>query len=433
MRYLGILAVAFGVAVGGGATAQQRYDGAKIKVLSTNSAYDLELKKFAHEFTEKTGAEVQFDLFGYAPTVQKVSVELLTRSDSYDVVYLGSEEFGRYASGDILEPLDNYIDMKSADVHDFIAPVLRLYNKDGKQLALPHFAATQLLYYRADLFEKAGIKQPPQTWEEFRDDCELLKKADIQCTALRGQPDTGENIWFWGQVLYGFGGKYFANEPADLTPTVNSPAAVEALKWYTDVMTNFTVPGSTSATFDDVVIAMQQGRIAMTVEGAPTAGRILDPKLSKVVGKLGFALPPGGVSGRFPPFAGQAYVIPAASENKAAAAAFLQWATSKDLMKRISLDSTFVAITRTSLWDDPEIRASHDYDYGHGSFAATYAETLRGAPEWYYPRIPEFKEIGDRLGRALQEAVVGSKSPEAALDDAQGDAVEIVKRAGYLK
>ncbi|RWK41839.1 MAG: extracellular solute-binding protein, partial [Mesorhizobium sp.] len=78
-----------------------------------------------------------------------------------------------------------------------------------------------------------------------------------------------ENIWFWGQVLYGFGGKYFANEPADLTPTVNSPAAVGALKWYTDVMTNFTVPGSTSATFDDVVIAMQQGRIAMTVEGAP--------------------------------------------------------------------------------------------------------------------------------------------------------------------
>ncbi|RWE89569.1 extracellular solute-binding protein, partial [Mesorhizobium sp.] len=68
-------------------------------------------------------------------------------------------EFGRYASGDILEPLDNYIDMKSEDVQDFIAPVLRLYNKDGKQLALPHFAATQLLYYRADLFEKAGIKQ----------------------------------------------------------------------------------------------------------------------------------------------------------------------------------------------------------------------------------------------------------------------------------
>ncbi|MBA1142328.1 ABC transporter substrate-binding protein [Mesorhizobium neociceri] len=433
MKCLGLAILAISVAFAGGASAQQRFDGVKIKVLSTNSAYDLELQKFAHEFTEKTGAEVQFNLFGYAPTVQKVSVELLTRSNSYDVVYLGSEEFGRYASGNILEPLDGYIDVKSADVQDFIAPVLRLYSMDGKQYALPHFAATQIMYYRPDLLDKAGIKGPPQTWEEFRNDCALLTKAGIACTTLRGQPDTGENIWFWGQVLYGFGGSYFAKEPTDLTPTVNSPAALDALKWYTDTMTNFTLPGSASATFDDVVIAMQQGRIAMTVEGAPTAGRILDPELSKVVGKLGFALPPAGPSGRFPPFAGQAYVIPAASENKAAAAAFIQWATSADVMKRISLDSTFVAITRQSLWKDKEVLGKHDYNYGHGSFAATYAETLKGAPEWYYPRIPEFKEIGDRLGRALQEAVVGSKSPKAALDDAQADVEGIMKRAGYLK
>lgn len=48
-------------------------------------------------------------------------------------------------------------------------------------------------------------------------------------------------------------------------------------------------------TFDDVVTGMQQGNVVMAIDGAPLAGRILDPEQSKVAGNLGFAVVPGGM------------------------------------------------------------------------------------------------------------------------------------------
>jgi ABC-type glycerol-3-phosphate transport system substrate-binding protein len=48
-----------------------------------------------------------------------------------------------------------------------------------------------------------------------------------------------------------------------------------------------------------------------------------------------------------------------------------------------------------------------------------------------YRLIPEFAPIGDRVGIAIQQIASRQKSAKAAMDDAQKDVVEIVKKAGY--
>ncbi|MCD1636424.1 sugar ABC transporter substrate-binding protein [Martelella mediterranea] len=430
-----IAAIAVLAASAGGAAAQDKpFEGVTLRVLGTQQPWEIELQKRAAEFTEMTGAEVQFDLFSLTQGIQKVTVELSSRSPAYDLVFVEASEVVRFAPAGLLEPLNPYIEAAGdVDIDDFLPATIEANTIDGEIYALPHFAATQMLYWRPDIFEEAGLDGPPETFAEMMEQCRTIEeKVDITCTAMRGKPSTSENIWYWTQILKGMGGSYVTSWPDDLTPAINSPEAIEAAEYYAELMNEHAIPGSVSASYDEVVIAMQQGNIAMTIEGAPLAGRILDPELSKVSGKLGFAVPPGGPAGTFAPFTSQAYGVNAASRNKEAAAAFLIWATGTDNMLDIASNSSFVAVTRNSVWEDPAFIESHGYDFGAGSFTQAYRDTLAAADPFYRLPIAEFRPAADRVGIALQEVVTGQSSAEDALNAANSDMERTFRRARLL-
>ncbi|WP_299844874.1 sugar ABC transporter substrate-binding protein [uncultured Jannaschia sp.] len=414
-----------------GLAQDKPYEGVTLRVLGTQQTWETELEKRAETFTEMTGAEVQFDLYSLTQGIQKVTVELGSQSPAYDLVFVEASEVVRFAPAGLLEPLDPYIEADGeANLDDFLPATIEANTIDGQLYALPHFAATQMLYWRPDIFEEAGLDGPPETFAEMMEQCVTIEAAvDITCTAMRGKPSTSENIWYWTQMLKGFGGSYVADWPDDLTPTVNSAEAVEAAQFYADLMNEHGIQGSVSASYDEVVIAMQQGNVAMAIEGAPLAGRILDPELSKVAGKLGFAVPPGGPAGTFAPFTSQAYAVNAASQNKDAAAAFLIWATGEDNMLDVATNSSFVAVTRNSVWDDPAFIEAHGYDFGAGSFTQAYRDTLAVADPFYRLPIAEFRPAADRVGLALQEIITGQSSAEQALETANRDMERMFRRA----
>ena len=430
-KLAGVATVAL-IALTGPALAEKPYEGVELRVLATKQAWTDTLAVLAQEFTEQTGATVQFDQFAFGQAVQKITVELTSRSDAYDIVFISGSDVAQYSPGGFLEPLDEHLANLDVDpdLDDFIPATLRMFQgEDGAQYALPHFAATQIMFYNADKLAEAGFDSPPETWAQLYEYCASLGNP---CTAMRGKPSVSENIWYFSQMMYGYGGRFFKDYPNDLTPTVNEPGVVEALELYAKLVNEHGIPGSVSAGFDEVTVAMQQDNVALVVEGAPLAGRILNPELSKVIGKLGFALPPAGPEGRFAPFAAQGYAVNSASSNKEAAAAFLAWSTSSDVMRQVTLDSSFLAVTRASVWNDADFRAKHDYNYGSGSFAEAYEGTLQAGVEWYRLPFPEFNAVADRLGLAVQEHAVGTKSAQEALDDAQKDIINILKRAGRL-
>ena len=49
-----------------------------------------------------------------------------------------------------------------------------------------------------------------------------------------------------------------------------------------------------------------------------------------------------------------------------------------------------------------------------------------------FPAIPEWAEVGDRIGMALNRIIVG-KDVKKELDDAAKDVANTMKRMGYLK
>ncbi len=51
---------------------------------------------------------------------------------------------------------------------------------DAEQYGMPFATNTRVLFYNKDLFEKAGLTDPPSTWKELRADAVALKDAGVQ-------------------------------------------------------------------------------------------------------------------------------------------------------------------------------------------------------------------------------------------------------------
>jgi ABC-type glycerol-3-phosphate transport system substrate-binding protein len=291
-----------------------------------------------------------------------------------------------------------------------------------------------MLYYQIDKFREAGIAEPPKTFDDLLAAAAKVNKPDLPAIAMRGSPaDASGNIWIFNLFFYGSGAKYFADFPKDMTPTVNSPEAVKALETWVALKQKYSAAGAVNFVFDDIVTAMQQGKVGMVIEGAPLAGRILDPKQSKVSGNLGFAVVPGGQAGPKPSFTSHGLCVSAGSDHKEAAYLFIEWIMAKQQMLKIATSSNYLATTRNSVWENPDFIKKYNFDFGGGRFLKAYQDSLAAAPADYYPPFAGWQLVGQRIAKAVQEAEIGTKSPAQALDDANKDIKATLIDAGYLK
>ncbi len=425
------------------ATAQERdmrqFEGTTLDLLYAEISFIPGLKQLLPEFEELTGITVNIETQSEGAARQKAQVESATGSGAFDIVGIQSGNLPLYAQNGWLVPVENYFgtelsDAKTLDLDDFIPSTLDSMSFDDTQYCLPFFAATVILYYQIDKFKEAGITEPPKTFEELLEVAAKVQSEGTPAIALRGSPpSTAGNIWIYNLFLYGEGGKIFADFPDDMNPVLNSPEAEKALETFVTLKRDFAPEGSVNFVFDDVVTAMQQGNVVMAIEGAPLAGRILDPAQSKVAGNLGFAVVPGGPAGPKPSFAGHGLCIAAASDNPEAAYMFLEWATSAENMVKISQNSTYLATPRNSVWENEAFKDKYNFDYGGGSFLEAYQKSLDAAPADYYPPFAAWGLVSDRMGLAVQSAEIGQSTPAEALAAAEADIKEILEDEGYIK
>lgn len=78
---------------------------------------------------------------------------------------------------------------------------------DGTAYGIPFVSSARALFYNKDLFEKAGIAEPPRTWDELKADAEKLKQAGVsQPFGLPlGQEEAQAESFLW---FLGNGGGY---------------------------------------------------------------------------------------------------------------------------------------------------------------------------------------------------------------------------------
>lgn len=186
--------------------------------------------------------------------------------------------------------LDKYIDGPDGiDRKDFIPILWDGLQYEGKTYGLPQDINIVGLYFNRDLFDRAGLKYPDETWtwEDLKSASEKL----TQDTDKDGRPEVIGLHMGWGggafrPFLYQAGGQIW-NE--DKTRTViDSPEAVRALTYYKSLMTTYTLAKSDSqrgGLGPDKFF--EAGKVAMFLDGSWRS-----PSLKKNAPNLNFGVAP---------------------------------------------------------------------------------------------------------------------------------------------
>ncbi len=406
------------------------YEGTTIVVSWPALAHFQAAETLVEEFTEETGIEVEIDALQYLKLRDRQLLEMSKPEGEYDVVSWVVMWKGEYVSKGLLTPLSQFFTNGALvdpqfDIDDIADAYLQnggvvggkkgyMPGKSGALYGLPFGAETSILAYRKDIFEEQGL-EPPTTYDELRATMAKLHEAGIPAMTSRGK--TGHQVTAaWLLHLAPLGGRIFDDE---WNPVINSPEGVEAAQVIREIAQ--TGPdGIPTFGFGEAAAAFLQGDAAMYLDTLKIAAMSRNPKLSKVDGKVGYALHPvgtrcGSETGGF------AVGIPANAPNQEAAFLFIQYITSKAGDQRmVELGGDPVRIST--------LKANADKfdDY------PVVAEQLPCAdPDWR-PLIPEWNELNiDVLGQALTEVITTDKPIQPIMDAANEKAREIMAREGY--
>ena len=106
--------------------------------------------------------EVKLDVYSWADGYQTL-VTQISGGQAPDLANGNAQWVGAWAGINEVAPLDDLLSKEF--LANFVPAGLEAFTIDGKLMAMPYFLDPRALYYRKDLFEKAGLKAP-ETWDD---------------------------------------------------------------------------------------------------------------------------------------------------------------------------------------------------------------------------------------------------------------------------
>jgi ABC-type glycerol-3-phosphate transport system substrate-binding protein len=380
-------------------------------------------------YDKNPNIKVDLTYMSHKEMVEKVIMELSTGSSTYDIVYIDNFSLPQLAAAEWLEPQNKYIDESGFDLADFGEGFIDALTYQGNIYSPPYYAETLVYYFRKDLFDKYNVKKVPDTYEDMRQVAKKLKldtdndgKIDIYGMVMRGDKFYGYVCYTYAAVLRGYGSDWF---DANWKPIFNNSAGIKAATMWADMMRNTAPPGVATYGWHEALADFNQGRAAQYIDASPFGPRMQDPNESAIAGKVGYSVALAGPEQRAPGMYTAGHAINVYSKNKEAAWKFVEWTVSPEINKLVSNPSRF------STLELPEIVEKFTIGPEEYNFLDAWVESLKYAKS-PFPAIPEWPEVGDRIGSALNRIIIGSDIKKE-LDGAAKDVEEIMKGAGYIK
>lgn len=359
----------------------------------------------------------------------KITASVATGGGEFDVVMVSNYETAMWAENGWLVNLQDYAEQTEGyDPDDFLPSVRDALSYEGDMYSVPFYGESSFLAYRRDLFEEAGIEMPANpTWDQVAEyAAELdLPEEDRSGICLRGLAGWGENMAPLSTVINTYGGSWFDE---DWNATLDSPEVNAAVTDYVNLVNDYGEPGPATSGYGECITQFSQGNAAMWYDSTAMVSSIEDPNSSTVAGDIGYAPAPVMETES----AGWLYTwslaIPATSENPEDAWEFMSWMTNKDYMRLVGEEIGWERVppgSRQSTYEIPEY-AEVAQAYADPTLTAMQSATQQNtmtAPVPYqgiqFVAIPEFQDLGTRVGQQVSAAIAGQQSVDDALRQSQ--------------
>jgi len=383
-----------------------------------------EIDQIAREFEAKNpDIKVNMEYLGYDFIHDKITTGMAANPPAYDAVMI-----------DVIWP-DEFIKAGYLlDVTDRITPEMKSgmfpaswngVTRNGKVYGMPWLMDVKYFMYNKDMLQKAGITDPPKTWEELVDQAKIIKDKGIVEFPI---------IWSWNQkegvvcdyavLLYGNGGSFV---DANGKPAFNNDKGVEVLTWMKQTLDDgLTNPSSISSDENMVRDNFIAGESAFAVNWLFQYSDSNDASKSTIVGQAAFAPMPvyqagadAGVKGSSVD-GSSSFAIMATTPYPDQTWKFLSYLTSNEVQTRYSAEMLPV-------WQaDFEGEALKQLEGATPNNPVTVPAFLAQFPYANErPTVPYYNEASAALQLAIQEALTGVKPPQQALDDAAAKWIEL--------
>lgn len=340
--------------------------------------------------------------------------------DPPDVVILPNGPQFKLARAGYLSPLDRF----PFDWADFNENVLREnMTVDGKIYMVPTYTVPHVLYYNKEIYEKAGIKEPPKTWDELIAIAKKLTrdingdgKIDVWGMGMPASPAHPPFVYqSLEPIVWLLGGKLEDKGRA----LIDTPEMRKAVQLYVDLVHMHKVMPDAVTTWDKEYMAnFRNEKLAMTLRGAEE----FVPSVAALGKKVGMARVPVFKAGDRPYTWMEVFgfgMSKRAGETKPEAA----WA----FLKQFGSEETFLLAaehqkglpTRKSVAGNPIYKSSPEFE-----FQAKYVVEAGRAD----PYIEEWEAWVDIVSRTVQAAVLRLGKVDELLKNAQREYDARLKR-----
>ena len=420
--------------------------GVQLTVATVNNPDMLIMQRLSAEFTAATGIRLNFVVLPENQLRQKVTEDVGLGSGRYDVVTIGSYDAPIWGKNKWLVSLEPFFARmtpaeRTAYARDDLLPTIRsVLSYDGEQYALAIYGESSMMFYRKDLFARAGLSMPLRpTWQQIYDFAVKLKGFENggYGIVLRGMPGWGEVLAPFNTVINAFGGRWFDEK---WNPAFREPAMAEAWGFYKKILMDAGEPNPTTDGNLECLAMMQSGKAAMFYDATVTAGWLENPE-SKVAGRIGYAFAPSARKGNTGWLWAWALGIESSSKHRAAAFRLLTWATDRKYITTVGTRFGWDQVppgTRVSTYNNPDYVAAAPFaGLALNSIQSADYERPTLLPVPYkgvqYVSIPEFQSLGETISQQLAAYISGQKSLDQALDDSQEAALKVAREGGYLR
>lgn len=278
------------------------FAGKMLNVSAFTHVHQNHVKELLPEFEQKTGIKVNLDTQAFPIYNQRADLELSTKGQAYDVLGITYIYAARWIGAGWFFSLDEFLNDRNRtppewDAADFDpASMTPLKDAKGKIYGFPWEQSSILMAAaRADLLEKAGLKMP-ETLKELEEAVAKIHNVD----GVAGYVSHTTHHWVWVPYLMALGGKVFKDSPDNLTPTLDTDVAGEAMQLYGDLLRKYSPSGVLSFQDAQAMQVQLNGRANFRTQSVAWLTPLATDPKSNVRKTVRFGLMPAGPAGRFP-------------------------------------------------------------------------------------------------------------------------------------
>jgi sorbitol/mannitol transport system substrate-binding protein len=344
---------------------------------------------------------------------------------------IGPYETPLFAKNGWLDNLSSQFIAKdpSYDAGDLLPPIAKALSYQGSLYSVPFYGESSMVFYRKDLFAKAGLTMPLHpTWTQIQAlAAKLNQPGKVAGICLRGLAGWGDNMASLDTVVNTFGGQWFNTQ---WQPQLTSPAFEQATNFYVNLVRKDGESGAANDSFNQLLTLYGQGKCAMWYD-ATVAATSIAGSFPSIFKETGYAFAPHDVTSSSGWLWSWALGIPKGVANQSDAWKFVSWATSKNYDHLVAAKYGWAAVppgTRTSLYNTPQYmsaaKAFAPITLASIDSTDPLHPTLHPVPYVgiQYVDIPQFESLGVQVAQQIAGAIAGTESVSQALKTSQADA-----------